>query len=78
MTLLKAMSATPAEILSLPGGTLRPGSPADVIVLDLEAPWVARPGRAQIEVQEHALRRSAAAGPRGAHHRRRRTVYEYV
>jgi dihydroorotase len=38
--LLKAMSTRPAELLGLPGGTLRPGSPADVVVFDPEAPWV--------------------------------------
>jgi dihydroorotase len=38
--LLKAMSTRPAELLSLPGGTLRPGSPADVVVFDPDAPWV--------------------------------------
>jgi dihydroorotase len=42
-TLLKAMSTRPAEILGLPGGNLRQGSPADVIVLDLDAPWVLDP-----------------------------------
>ena len=31
----------------------------------------ARSGRAQVEVQEHAVRRGAPAGPRRAHHRRR-------
>ena len=29
----------------------------------------ARPGRAEVEVQEHAVRRGAHAGPRRAHHR---------
>ena len=43
MTLLKAMSTTPAALLGLPGGTLRPGSPADVIVVDLDVPWVLDP-----------------------------------
>jgi dihydroorotase len=38
--LLKAMSSRPAELLGLPGGTLRPGSPADVIVFDPDDPWV--------------------------------------
>jgi dihydroorotase len=38
--LLKAMSSRPAELLGLSGGTLRPGSPADVIVFDPDAPWV--------------------------------------
>jgi len=40
MALLKAMSTRPAEILGLPGGTLRAGSPADVIVIDLDVPWI--------------------------------------
>jgi dihydroorotase len=43
MTLLKAMSSAPAKLLGLPGGTLRQGSPADVIVIDLDAPWVLDP-----------------------------------
>jgi len=38
--LLKAMSTKPAELLGLPGGTLRPGSPADVVVFDPDDPWV--------------------------------------
>src|SRR5690242_17277348 len=41
--LLRAMSSRPAELLGLPAGTLRPGAPADVIVVDLEAPWVLDP-----------------------------------
>jgi dihydroorotase len=40
MTMLKAMSTRPAELLGLPGGTLRPGAPADVIVIDPDVPWV--------------------------------------
>src|SRR5947207_7106392 len=43
ITLLKAMSARPAELLGLQCGTLRPGSPADVIVVDIEDPWVLDP-----------------------------------
>jgi dihydroorotase len=38
--LLRAMSTRPAQLLGLPGGTLRPGSPADVVVFDPDAPWV--------------------------------------
>jgi dihydroorotase len=38
--LIKAMSTRPAELLGLAGGTLRPGSPADVVVFDPDAPWV--------------------------------------
>ncbi|MBR0796205.1 dihydroorotase [Bradyrhizobium jicamae] len=39
-TLIRAMSTRPAELLGLPGGTLRAGAPADVIVIDAETPWV--------------------------------------
>jgi dihydroorotase len=39
-TLLRAMSSRPAEILGLPGGTLRPGAPADLIVIDPDVPWL--------------------------------------
>ena len=42
-TLIRAMSTRPAEILGLPGGTLRPGAPADVIVIDPDVPWVVDP-----------------------------------
>jgi dihydroorotase len=41
--LLKAMSTRPAELLGLAGGTLRPGSPADVVVFDPDTPWVLDP-----------------------------------
>ena len=40
MTLLKALSTRPAELLGLSGGTLRPGAPADVVVIDPDVPWV--------------------------------------
>jgi dihydroorotase len=42
-TLLRAMSTRPAELLGLPGGTLRNGAPADIIVVDLDVPWVLDP-----------------------------------
>jgi dihydroorotase len=42
--LLGAMSTRPAELLGLPGGTLRAGAPADVIVIDPDVPWVLDPG----------------------------------
>ena len=42
-TLIRAMSTRPAELLGLPGGTLRAGSPADVIVIDPDTPWVVDP-----------------------------------
>jgi dihydroorotase len=42
-TLIRAMSTRPAELLGLPGGTLRPGAPADIIVIDADTPWVLDP-----------------------------------
>src|SRR6185437_12745733 len=42
-TLLRAMSTRPAQVLGLPGGSLRSGAPADVIVADLDMPWVLDP-----------------------------------
>ncbi|MGU9981879.1 dihydroorotase [Phreatobacter sp. HK31-P] len=38
--LLKALSTTPAALLGLPGGSLATGEPADLIILDLDEPWV--------------------------------------
>ncbi len=34
LKLVEAISSTPARILNVPGGTLRPGSPADLVILD--------------------------------------------
>ena len=40
--LIEALSTRPAEIFDLPGGTLKAGSNADLIIADLDAPWVVR------------------------------------
>ncbi len=40
LTLLKPLTVNPANLLGLPGGRLSPGSPADVIVIDTETPWM--------------------------------------
>ena len=42
-TLVSRMSAMPARIFNLPGGTLAPGSAADVVVFDPETAWTVRP-----------------------------------
>ena len=42
-TMVQRMSCTPATAYSLPGGTLEPGSPADVTVIDPEMEWVVDP-----------------------------------
>jgi dihydroorotase len=43
VTFLRATSTRPAELLGLPGGTLKAGAPADVIVIDADEPWVLDP-----------------------------------
>ncbi len=43
IALLRAMSTRPAELLGLPGGTLRAGAPADLVVIDLDTPWLLDP-----------------------------------
>jgi dihydroorotase len=45
--LVTLLSANPARVLSLPGGTLAPGSPADVTVLDLGRKRQVDPARFQ-------------------------------
>ena len=40
--LIDAVSTAPARLLGLPGGTLKPGSVADLAVIDLQEPWVVR------------------------------------
>jgi dihydroorotase len=42
LTLLRAMTSRPAEILGLASGRLAPGAPADIIVIDPDFPWVVR------------------------------------
>jgi dihydroorotase len=40
--LVEAMSTTPAKLLGLDVGTLAPASPADLILVDLDLPWIVR------------------------------------
>ena len=40
--LIEAMSTRPAKLLGLEAGTLGPGAPADLIIVDLDMPWIVR------------------------------------
>lgn len=40
--LVEALSTAPARLFGLAGGTLAPGAPADLVLVDLDAPWVVR------------------------------------
>ena len=70
-TLIRAMSTRPAELLGLPGGSLRAGLARRRDRDRCRYALGARSRRSQIAMQEHAVRRRAVLGPRRAHHRRR-------
>jgi dihydroorotase len=40
LRLVEALSSAPAKLFGLPGGTLAPGAGADLVVVDLDEPWV--------------------------------------
>ena len=42
-TLVTRLSAGPARLFNLPGGSLAPSAPADITILDLEKPWTVEP-----------------------------------
>ena len=76
--LLKAMSSRPAELLGLAGGTLRPGSAADVIVIDLDAPWVLDPAELKSKCKNTPFDEARLQGRVVRTIVAGRTVYEYV
>ena len=54
MRLIDAMSTRPARLLGLDAGTLAPGAPADLILVDLDYPWVVK------EAELHSRSRNTA------------------
>jgi dihydroorotase len=77
-TLLRAMSTRPAELLGLPGGTLRPGSPADVVVFDPDAPWVLDRAELKSKCKNTPFDEARLSGRVTRTIVAGRTVYEYV
>jgi dihydroorotase len=43
--ILGALTASPADLLGLPCGKIKPGTPADLILIDIEQPWVCDAGQ---------------------------------
>jgi dihydroorotase len=78
MTLLRAMSTRPAERLGLPGGTLKSGAPADVIVIDLDQPWVLDPAELKSKCKNTPFDEAKLTGRVVRTIVAGRTVYEYV
>ena len=44
LRVVEVLSTAPARLFGLPGGTLRPGAPADLVLVDLDEPWIVREG----------------------------------
>jgi dihydroorotase len=78
MALLKAMSWRPAEVLGLPGGTLRAGARADVIVIDPEMPWLLDPAELKSKCKNTPFDEAKMQGRVVRTIVAGRTVYEYV
>ncbi len=76
--LLKAMSTRPAELLGLAGGTLRAGAPADVIVVDIDLPWVLDPADLKSKCKNTPFDEAKLQGRVVRTIVAGRTVYEYV
>jgi dihydroorotase len=78
MTLLRAMSTKPAELLGLSGGTLRNGAPADVIVIDGDVPWVLDPADLKSKCKNTPFDEARLQGRVVRTIVAGRTVYEYL
>jgi dihydroorotase len=78
ITLLRAMSTRPAELLGIPGGTLKSGAPADVIVVDTDVPWVVDPTELKSKCKNTPFDEARMLGRVVRTIVAGRTVYEYV
>jgi len=76
--LFRSMSTRPAELLGLPGGTLRPGAPADIIVIDADLPWVLDPAELKSKCKNTPFDEARLTGRVVRTIVAGRTVYEYV
>jgi dihydroorotase len=76
--LIRAMSTRPAELLGLPGGSLRAGSPADVIVIDADTPWVLDPADLKSQCKNTPFDEARFSGRVVRTIVGGRTVYEHV
>ena len=77
-TLIRAMSTRPAELLGLPGGSLRPGAVADVVVIDADVPWVLDPADLKSQSKNTPFDEARFTGRVARTIVGGRTVYEHV
>ena len=78
LSLIRAMSTRPAELLGLPGGTLRGGSPADLIVIDPDVPWLVVPDELKSKCKNTPFDEARFSGRVTRTIVGGRTVYEHV
>ena len=71
-------AACPAELLGLPGGTLRSGAPADVVVIDPDVPWVLDRDELKSKCRNTPFDEARLQGRAVRTIVAGRTVYEYV
>lgn len=62
MTLVKAMSTRPAQLLGLETGTLMAGKPADFALVDFERPWIVDPSDLQSKSKNTAFEDARMTG----------------
>jgi dihydroorotase len=78
ITLLRAMSTRPAELLGIAGGTLKSGAPADLIVVDMDVPWVVDAAELKSKCKNTPFDEARMQGRVVRTIVAGRTVYEYV
>ena len=62
MRLVEAMSTRPATLFGLDAGTLRPGAPADLILVDIDRPWIVRETELQSRSRNTAFESARLTG----------------
>jgi dihydroorotase len=78
MTLLRALSTRPAELLGLQAGSLRNGATADIIVIDGDVPWVLDPADLKSKCKNTPFDEARLQGRVVRTIVAGRTVYEYL
>ncbi len=78
LRLIDAMSTKPAKLLGLDAGTLAPGAPADLIVVDLDRPWIVKEEELQSRSRNSAFEGARMSGKVMRTMVGGRTVYEYA
>ena len=78
LRLIEAMSTAPAKLLGLEAGTLAHGAPADLIVVDLDMPWIVKEEELRSRSKNTAFEGARMSGKVLRTVVGGRTVYEYA